>query len=51
MFYIGDAYTTESTAWTGDLMAGRKIPMAISGVMNLKFYLYSSHTFTGSNKL
>lgn len=51
MFYIGDTYTTISEVWTADLCAGRKIPMAISDVMNLKFYLYGAHTFTANNKL
>jgi len=51
MFYIGDTYTTVSTAWDGDLVAGRRIPMAISAVMNLKFYLYGAHTFSANNKL
>lgn len=51
MFYIGDAYTVLATTWDADLMAGRKIPMAISAVMNLKFYLYGAHTFTANNKL
>jgi hypothetical protein len=51
MFYIGDTYTTISEVWTADLCAGRKIPMVISAVMNLKFYLYGAHTFTANNKL
>lgn len=51
MFYIGDTYTVLATVWDADLCAGRKIPMAISAVMNLKFYLYGAHTFTASNKL
>jgi hypothetical protein len=51
MFYIGDAYTTASQAWDADLMAGRKIPMAINAALNLKFYLYGAHTFATTNKL
>jgi len=51
MFYIADTYTTVAAAWTGELTAGRKIPMVISAVMNLKFYLYGAHTFTANNKL
>jgi hypothetical protein len=45
MFYIADAYTTVDV-WGANLMAGRRIPMAINAKMSLKFYLYGSHTFT-----
>jgi hypothetical protein len=51
MFYIGDTYTTISTAWAADKCMGRKIPIPIDAAVNLKFYLYGAHTFTTSNKL
>jgi len=50
MFYVGDAYTTISDLnWA--LCGGRRIPMVLSAAMNLKFYLYGAHTFSGSNTL
>lgn len=50
MFYIGDAYTDISGLdWS--LCGGRRIPMVLKDAMNLKFYLYGAHSFSGSNTL